>query len=481
MPAPDTITDQQPVGKDGRDRTLRADPKREYVAAGGGAIWHRQGIRTLSWDIDDLTHELGDDIYVPMMFDAQITACVNIIKTAILADGLQLVNALKNTEDDGYDQSKEYIDFCGRVLDDMEIPLDEVLWNLMDALCLGNKVAEQVYELDTTYTGRQQLVLRALKVKPRTSTAFVVDDKLNVLGLTARRSDQPAIVTLDADERREILPRQKFLIMTNRPKDSDPRGTSILRAAYSPWWLKMQLWAEYLKYLTQFASPSIVGETAENAMNVEDPTDPNKEISPEQAMLNHLLTFRNGTAIAIPYSAKVSLIFSQGDGQAFLSAFALFDQQIGKAIVHQSLATEEGEHQARAAAQVHQDVLGDIIRQMKVAKAWRFRRDVLAPLVRYNYGDKAVALTPKVNLGDVEKQDFSAAANAIAQLTTAGFLQPSQFPEIDRMLGMPERGAIEIQPAAQPAGSESGVQVAPPTGQPAAPTNAPPPPQQDAG
>jgi hypothetical protein len=63
----------------------------------------------------------------------------------------------------------------------------------------------------------------------------------------------------------------------------------------------------------------------------------------------------------------------------------------------------------------------------------------------------SLELTPKVSLGQVEQQDFSATANAIAALNKAGYLDPSQFPGVDTLLSLPARdpAALATPPPAQ--------------------------------
>jgi hypothetical protein len=445
-----TIESQDPPGTNPAPATT-ADPRKEYVAGGWLGWYATAPARALPWTIDDLTGEFGDDLYDRMLLDPQIRACVNILKAGIIEDGVQLLNARKKRDEAGYAEAQQYVDFCNEILNDLETSLDDALWNLLDAMPYGNKLAEQVYDY-RTLDGQQRLVLRTLKVKPRTSTAFVVDPYMNVLGILARETDLASLTWTNSmvdvtDPPENLLPKEKFAILSFRSKDGDPRGTSILRAAYSWWWTKQQIVPEYLKYLTQFASPSLVGTTAPEEPPIEN--EDGTKTSPVEALLQTLLTFRNGTALALPNGGNAQLIYSQGDGAAFLSAFELCDKQIGKAIVHQRLATDEGQHMARAAAQVHQDVLEQIIRQMKKGIARMIRDQILRPLIRYNYGDQAVALTPRVSLGDVVKQDVAKIATAIGALVQSRFLDPSQFDGIDEMLGLPERlpGTADYPPA----------------------------------
>ena len=413
------------------------DPKREYVAGGVGWGVPATRPRVLSWAIDEDAATLGDDIYERMSYDPQIRACTNILKAGILEEGARIASAVDDKDADGYDQARDIADALTRNLDDLTIPFDDVMWNLMDAMAYGNKIAEQVYALDSTYTGRQQLVLRALKVKPRRATAFVVDVFWNVLGLVAHVPGRPATFTVQGDAPDNLLPRDKFAIVTFRPVDSDPRGTSIYRAALTPWGAKVDTWPEYLKFLAQFASPSIWGTTPEGAQDGTDP-DTGETLTPEQFMLKMILSFQNGTASAFPFGAKLELIQSSGEGEAFLSAFSLYDQQITKAILHQTLATEEAKFGTRAQASVHQDVLSTIVLQIKQGVEQTIARDVVRPWVRYNYGDRALALLPRVSLGDIDKVDLPTMASAIAGLST-NYLDPSQYAGIDRMLGLPER------------------------------------------
>jgi hypothetical protein len=357
--------------------------------------------------------------------------------------------------------SQEICDFCADVLDHLDRPFLDVLYELLDAVALGNKVAEQVYELGTDHEGRQRIVLKALKVKPRNSTAFVTDAYLNVVGLVAILPGKGYPVTTGTvmgspDQIPNLLPREKFAIMTWAAHNGDPRGTSLLRPVYNPWWGKMQVMGEYLKYLAQFAGPSLIGYTAPGAVSVPQ-TDalgnviPGAPlITPEQAMLNALIGFKNSSVIALPFGTKVDPLSMTGDGEAFREALTQFNSEISKGILCQTLATEEGVHMAKAASETHQDVLDLVIHHVKQTLAQMIRRDILRPLVRYNWGEEAARrLTPKVILSSVEKHNWARDASAVSSLVGSQYLDPSQYREMDARLGLPRR---KPQAAAQQPG-----------------------------
>lgn len=409
----------------------KAELTREYVS-GGTVLWSSTRLRTLPHPIDDLTQDLGDDLYDRILYDPQASGAVHVLKTGILEDGCLLASSVTQEGADGFAQAQEIAAFCTAAFDELDIPLDDVLWNLLDAIAFGNKIGELVYRQDGRW-----LMLRAIKVKPRRATAFVVDQFMNVLGLVGR----PGLLgSLDVQEQPTVLPLEKFAVYSFHPRDSDPRGTSILRPAYNAWWLKMQTWGEFLKFLTQFASPSLWGTTPEGAKS--PPDDPE---TPQQKMLAQLLQFRNGTAAVFPAGANLDTILSSGEGQAFHAAFELYGREIVTAILNQTRAILEAQHGSRADSETSQDVLDTLVRQTKKSVVRMIRRGILRPLVRYNFGDAAVALTPLATLGNVEEQDRTGMWNAIANLARANYFDVSQLPAVDTLANLPPR-AVSVAP-----------------------------------
>lgn len=450
----------QPLpGPAGRAGTARADLTRAY-AAGGDGPWSAAWLRALPFHVDDITADFGADLYERMLLDPRVAAEVDNLRAAILEDGVVLSPAVDDESADGYALAATIADAAGRMLADLDPSLDDALWDLLAALALGYRVAEEEYAY-ADVAGRTGLALVALRPLPRESVAFVVDPFNRLVGYLAAIPGQAgtaAALVAGDNPPPNLLPREKFCRFSHRPVDNDPRGTSLLRPVYAPWVKKQQTIREYVKYLARFASPSLVGILGERARDVpllDDNGDPTDEVtSAADNLLNALLEFRNGTALAVPFGTEVREIFSQGDGAAFLRSLEQDNRDITLAITGQALATTEGEHQARAAASVHQDILATRVRQAKLALARALRREVLAPWVRRNWGDAAAALAPRVTLGTVEEEDVTPRMAAVAQLERAGYLAPSQRPQVDVMLGLPQRTpeetAREAERAAQP-------------------------------
>ena len=340
------------------------------------------------------------------------------------------------------------------------------------------------------------LQLARIKPKPREHVAFVVDPYLNVIGIIGVTPGDAQVVAggpVSPDDER-VLPRIKFAVLTFRPEDGDPRGSSVLRPAYEPWWRKRQVTQEYLAYLSQFAGPSLWATTAEDAQSgpvtdsyglpVTD-TDPDP-IPPEEAppielpspqagLKDALVDFRNATVLVAPHGTEIHTIEMQGDGEPFLLGLTQCDQQITKAILTQTLATEEGQHQARAAASVHQDVLDTLVKQGKRAVVRMLQADILKPWVALNYGSQAAdELVPVPSLGTTEQRDMAPMMTAVAALERAGYLDKAQRPAIDAKLGLPVRELLPYdQPPLPLAPASPAPAPAAPSPAPASPTPAP--------
>jgi len=422
--------------------------QKEYVAGGGWGWYGGRTARTLPNAIDDIATDFGDDIYDRMMLDGQIAACVIVYKASILETGPAFTSVVTDQSDPEYDLAKEITDQAIRMIEDMEMSFNDTLWNLLDSCAFGNKVAEKVYQYAPAIKdGRQILTIKSLKVKARRTVLFAVDTYLNVVGLLVAvpPNAEPVPGTTYFTQGQTsygLISPSKFIISTFRPKDSDPRGTSIIRPAYTPWWRKQQIIPEYLKYLSQFAGPSLVGIAAPDSETVPDPSNPESTITPTQAMLTALEQFRNMTAIAVANGADVKPINMQGDGAAFRLGMAEANDEITKAILTQQLATDEGRHMARAAATVHQDVLDTLVRQGKLSEQDLIRNQLFKPWVALNWGEKAVHLSPIADLGANEQRDKPGLWQGAAALMNSKYFTEDQLQAMDMMLGVPVRQKV---------------------------------------
>ena len=237
-----------------------------------------------------------------------------------------------------------------------------------------------------------------------------------------------------------LIPREKFVIPTHKPRNGDPRGTSHLRATYPSWWKKQMIHPQHLAYVTRFAQPSIVADIDKEAKDI-----PIKDESGKITGYKSIVTATNDALVKVKGGAtgafvgtKVAMLEARSDGKVVFDSYSHEDRQIAKGMLLQTLTTEEAEHMARAASTVHQDIFGIFLAFLRTGLEWMVRHDILEKSVRYNFGEEAALnLLPKVTLGETEDYDLPRLMGGISQVALAGGIHSSQWPKIWQKLRLP--------------------------------------------
>jgi hypothetical protein len=430
----------------------KADPTKEYVSADQlVSVWSNM-LKTLSWAIDDVSRDFGDDVWERMNLDPIVSATLTILMSSVLEDGFRFSPAISDPKDPDIELATYIHKRATKMFSSLTTRLSDVAWDMLRSFHLGNRVSETIWKY-VEEDGRLFLDVAAIKPRPRRSLAFVVDVYGNHYGFTIvdpknfRVPNPDAVIAIDS---KEFLPRDKFWVHSFRMKDEDPRGTSILRPAFSSWVGKIQILAERQKHLSRFGSPTIIGMTPEDAKDVpildavtQQPTG--RYINAQHALYLGLLQVHNGTVMATIGGTTFQVIQAQGGGEAFTAGLSYEDKAIVKTILTQTLATEDSAHQARAAAQVHKGSIDTIVKQSKQGFGDSFRDDVLKVWVRRNWGPQYEHLAPLVSLGVTEAPDLAAMMNAVAALFKIGFFSKSQITGLDELLNLTSRLPSELE------------------------------------
>lgn len=426
----------------------RSDPRRESV--GGYPRWLRgylRGLATLPEPGSDLARDFGPDIYRRMMLDSTVSAGVRTLSLASISQGDHLSPVVTEKDKPDFDRAQEIARFCAWNLDAIRPQKTDVYLDLLTAMAHGHRKAELVYrdaergELAQFPGLARGLVLKSIKPKPNSVLSFVTDEFLNVVGYYARPNGLAGYGAV-TPEPKDILPPEKFAVLSWMPIDSDPRGQSILDCVYSPWWDLQMVVGEFLKFLAQFAGPSIAALLRENAQPAEPETDPaTGEYLPPKSRVAQvqetLQKWMSGTAAAFQDVEKLIPVEMRGEGQAFLSAMADCRERIREGLTLQSMAGSQAPHGTQALGSVHQDMLAYTIGYARAALASVLKDDILTQLVLYNYGESARHLVPDVSFTSGGPEDLAGMLKALA---TCGYsLHRSQFPAIDAANGQPPR------------------------------------------
>lgn len=461
--------------------SIYVDPRREYLA---GGVLSKSTLRsgygrgnTLSGTPDDLMREFGYQIYDQMSKDPKVHKCIKILKVDSLGDGVDLLPSVSDS-DPNYDTAKKIADFCTYAIKGLRKPLKDTLNQMLDALVYGHKIAEIVYKTEYVEEfGGTFLTLDSIKPKPIGLARFVVDNSLNILGIVGTNKigqdgvsnnieieqvsssnivtrGENTFIKLEDGSENLFLNIDKFMVLTIDAEDDDPRGRSMLRAAFNFWNLKQQIIPELLRFILTCSIPLLIGFTPEDQEGqsaplvrdsagniVRDSAGRPIAVNREEAMREALMQARNATTLAVRGGSKVQEVGGTGSGLPFYKSLEMCDSQIEASILLQTLATSEGRYSSRAQSQTHMDTLENLVWDIKKVLADTVTYQLLKPLIKYNFGKEYIKYLPVVSLGDTERRNFSLDGATVATLYSVGYMSEDQKRYTDQMLGLPVRDA----------------------------------------
>jgi hypothetical protein len=391
-----------------------------------------------------------------MLLDPQVSSNLETLVDAALADGLHVRPAVEDKDDPDYASAKELTEFGEYCLEYPARPVDVCLEEQLGVACgHGNQLSEVVTEAGSGRWGGWDVLCR-YKPLPRESYRLVVNGFGTLVGARVLRPGEaalPAAGPVAAADLTDVLPLEKFAPLAWQARGGDPRGTSILDAAYEAWWHKRQTLAESIKFIARFGTPWVFLTAPEGAQAV-PPQDAygnatGEAVDPVKALYAEGVKMQNGGVLAAAHGTLMQLLTSTSEGQAFFRKIETCDLQITLRIHGATRMTQEARSGSKADSQTAQDVVG-----LRVKRAKRLLSvmltELLYNLVKWNKG-KAVAdkLAPRVTLNPTEQQDWADRATALAALISSGYLDPSQYAKMDEELNLPPRAA----PAAQTPGA----------------------------
>lgn len=421
---------------------LRADLAEKYL--GAGLIGFGPALQILqNSGGDPLLMQQGYGLYRKMLTDSEVDASLDVLIQSATSQPLTAISPL-TPDDENYALSKELADFVNYVFSrfDMDSWRRE---QLRQALAFGNSVSELDWDMLETGPWKDHFIITRIRSQQPENYGFIVDRWGEVYGVAplgpAAGTQFPIgnLVTLSSNPfvtkiLEGAVPRYKLTVWTWEQRGTDPRGTSILLAAYIPWWSKQRTLEEWSCWLGRYAQASLWATPGPDALPICDPVT-GAITQPTERLLEALRQFKSGSVLALPYGSIVKVLEVTGGAEPFFESLEAFDAQITKAIL--------GLHQNAAAGDSGKsmEVIRGIILRMVVGgiRRWvaqNIQRDIVKPLIEANYGD-VEELLPIIDLGDGD--GFPITATEVAVLFQAGFFTEDQLPYIDKQLGVPVR------------------------------------------
>lgn len=252
---------------------------------------------------------------------------------------------------------KEIADFVSRQLKGIE-DFDEVLTDLLDAIGKGISIMEICW---TVEDGRD--VIGSIEyVHPKKLVWDSVTDELQVC-----TKEYPSGIG---------IPKNKFVVHKYKAKSGHPSRAGVMRVVSWMYLFKNYDIKDWVAFCEVFGMPLRLGKYDASASD-----DDKKQL------LEAVVRLGTDAAGIVPSSTMIEFIESQKTTsvEIYEKLARYCDEQISKAVLGQTLTSDSGGG-SYAQSKTHDEVRHDLTVADAKALAVTIRRDIIRPLVEFNYG-----------------------------------------------------------------------------------------------
>lgn len=336
-----------------------------------------------------------------MMKDPQVKACINIKKMLVL-QGKGEIHPRSDSRKD-----TEIADFVRNILFASEGTVTDLLYSMLDAFVYGFSLAETVYgKLPSGHIGIEKFVPVNTE-----NVSFDIDSYGTVKN-----------ILIDGI----VCPREKLILYSYNSSFGSPYGKSDLISAYNHYRIKKKLTEYYNIYLEKYASPLIKGTYSKSFPE-----------ESQKAFFGVLKSVRQKTALLVPEDCRIeSMNLNTGGGDAFQKAIDHHDRNIAKAILGQTIFTDDNVTVGSySLANIHLELLSKCLSKIrKDMEEYVMEELVIKPLVRYNFGTD---LFPRFTISEINSSSLEKNTKSLGELIKYNIVSEKE-PWLRAFLGLPE-------------------------------------------
>lgn len=215
----------------------------------------------------------------------------------------------------------------------------------------------------------------------------------------------------------------KFVIHIPRLKSGIPARGGLARLAAATYMCKQFSMTDWMAFAEVFGMPIRIGKHGNNA-NEDD----------IRTLINAVANIGTDAAAVIPESMNIDFVDGRksGSNDTFERLAKYLDKQLSKAVIGQTMTTDDGSSQAQA--NVHNDVRIDILESDLKQLESTINRDLIKPFIDLNFGVQEVY--PRVIWRTPESEDINTLVNALEKLVPLGLKVSSSV--VRDKLGLPD-------------------------------------------
>lgn len=284
--------------------------------------------------------------------DAHLYSVLTTRKNAVLGLDWEITPASEDKRDQAV---------AGFVRDVLTEILDDALLDILDAIGKGFSGHEIMWEIV-----ERKAVIAELRRVPQQCFTF---------GLERREF---RVLTAENQAMGEPLTNNKFVVHLYRAKSGHPSRAGLLRVVSWMYLFKNYDLKDWITFCEIYGMPLRVGKY-----------EPTASKEDKQALIQALRQLGTDAAGIIPTSALIEFVEaskSGGSAQVYERLAAYCNAEMSKAILGQTLTTEIGDKGSYSASQTHQQVRQDLLEADCKALSMTLKRDLIRPLVWFNFG-----------------------------------------------------------------------------------------------
>jgi len=302
----------------------------------------------------------GRQIYDKMLDDdGHLKACVNTRKLAVINLGHEILPHIEKGASEATERDMQIASEIEYILTQAE-NFENDMREMLNAYQYGFSVGEILWKI-------QEGLVMIEDIKSRKPDYFAFDKDYNL------------VYTERIGKEEVILDKEKFVIYTLDPRCENPYGTSLLRTCYWAVWFKANMIRFLMLFAERFGNPTIYGKypTGWSPGEIEE-------------LVEQLGTIHANAVGAISKDAEIALIESMRKESEFIAAFNFFNSEMSKAVLGQTLTTDEGARSGSfALGKVHASVRDDYVAADARDIQAVCQKQVVDRLVEFNYGPDA--------------------------------------------------------------------------------------------
>lgn len=305
-------------------------------------------------------------------------------------------------------RDRKIAEFIGDILNNHQ-DFEDAMLDLLDAIGKGMSTVEIMWAIENSKAVPMQLKWRHQK-------KFFYDDYDNLRVLVEENLSTGI-----------EIPPNKFIVNTYKARSGSPSRAGVYRVCAWMYLFKNYTIKDWIAFAEVYGMPIRLGKY-----------EPGSTKEEREILLQAVLQIGSDAAGIISKNTEIQFIEAiKADGDVFKNLAQFCNTEMSKAVLGQTMTSDIGNSGSYAASKTHADVRQDILEGDCKSLAKTIKRDLIRPLVLFNFGD--VSRLPYLKFHYEKPEDQEKEANKYKTLSEMGL--PIATEHIYEKFGVPKPNA----------------------------------------